>query len=603
MAQSKSLRLDWLPAVALSAMLAAAMLAWAPPVGDLPAQVFRTELFQRAGLAIWNGSWYGGHYTLTYSVLFPPLAALLGPRLVGTLAVVASSYLFDRLVRDRWGEAARPATLWFAAGVVTLLADGQLTFALGVAFGLAALRALQVSRPPLAFLAAAACALSSPVAAAFLAGVLLAGAWDPKLQLNGISRGRRGLGGLQRERRPVFRTDHSASEGARKAKNPATGGDPPTADRTRGPERLHAAPLLATGRRAAWTASIALALTLIPNLVFPGAGQFPFAFSSYVAIPLWCGGALIVTRGLGGEEHRLRRVIVAYLLASTALWLVPNPLGGNAVRLGALFGGPVLAAVVLARRPRLSRLSTVVLAVTMAGGLYWQLTASVSQIARSVDDPSTASAYFQPLAGWLREHGGRAARIEVPPTANHWESAYLAPSFDLARGWLRQLDTTRDRVFYGDERRLTDRGYRRWLHDNAIRYVALPDAPLDYSSVAERRLILGAPDYLRPRWSDAHWRVYEVRDPAPLVQPLEGGAARVLRAGHGGLALDVTRPGRFLVRLAFTPYWSIARGQGCLIRHGDWTIARVARPGVFRVAADFSLGRAWNAVTGARKTC
>src|SRR6478735_4750980 len=170
--QSKLLRPDWLPAVALSAALAAAMLAWNPLVGHLAAQVFRTELFQRGGLAIWNGSWYGGHYTLTYSVLFPPLAALLGPRLVGTVAVIASSYFFDRLVRDRWGEAARWATLWFAAGVVTLLADGQLTFALGVSFGLATLRALQLQRTPLALAASAACALSSPVAAAFLAGVV-----------------------------------------------------------------------------------------------------------------------------------------------------------------------------------------------------------------------------------------------------------------------------------------------------------------------------------------------------------------------------------------------------------------------------------------------
>src|SRR3954470_19390444 len=118
MAQSRTLRYDWLPAVALSAALAALMLAWNPQVGDLAAQVFRTELFQRGGLAIWNGSWYGGHYTLTYSVLFPPLASVFGPQAVATAAVVASSYLFDR-----WGSAARLATLWFAAGVVTLLAD------------------------------------------------------------------------------------------------------------------------------------------------------------------------------------------------------------------------------------------------------------------------------------------------------------------------------------------------------------------------------------------------------------------------------------------------------------------------------------------------
>src|SRR5436305_14844090 len=93
-------------------------------------------------------------------------------------AVVASSYLFDRLVRDRWGAEARWATLWFAAGVVTLLADGQLTFALGVAFALAALRWLQLERPPLTLLSAAGCPPASPVPAAFRAGAVFPGSVD-----------------------------------------------------------------------------------------------------------------------------------------------------------------------------------------------------------------------------------------------------------------------------------------------------------------------------------------------------------------------------------------------------------------------------------------
>jgi hypothetical protein len=537
MVQSKPLRPEWLPAVALSAALASLMLLWSPPVGDLAAQVFRTELFQQAGLAIWNGSWYGGHYTLTYSVLFPPLGALLGPQVVGGLAVVSSSYLFDRLVRDRWGVEARWATLWFAAGVVTLLADGQLTFALGVAFGLASLRCLQAERGKLAVLAAAGCALASPVAAVFLAGVVLAGA---------LERGRR------------------------------------------------------VPRAALVVAGLTLTLTVVPNLAFPEPGQFPFAFSSFIAIPLWCAGALYITRGLP-EERQLRRVLLAYVLASTLIWLVPNSLGGNAVRLGALFGGPVLAAVVLARRPRIS-VSPWFLVLFMVGGLYWQLTASVTQIARSVDDPSTSAAYFEPPAEWLEAHGGKGLRIEVPPTANHWESAYLAPKFELARGWLRQLDTTRDDVFY-DEGELTDATYRAWLRSNAISYVALPDAPLDYSSVAERRLILSGPSYLALRATLPHWRIYQVRNPRPLVEPMGAGRAQTLSIGREGFALDVTTPGEFLVRVNFTPYWSISRGAGCLLRRGDWTVARASHPGIFRVDADFSLGRAWNAVTGARKTC
>jgi len=563
MAQAKALRPDWLPAVALSAALAAAMLAWNPQVGDLAAQVFRAELFERAGLAIWNGSWYGGHYTLTYSVLFPPLAALLSPQLVGMVAVVASAYLFDRLVRDHWGEAARPATLWFAAGVVTLLADGQLTFALGVAFGLASLRALQTRRTPMALAAATCCALSSPVAAVFLAGVLLASTLDvPR-----FSRGWRGYEGAENGgEAPARRLLHSR-------------------DGTRGP--------------ALAAACIALALTLVPNLLFPGAGEFPFAFSSYIAIPLWCGAALYLTRDLVSEERQLRQVLLAYILAATAIWLIPNAMGGNAVRLGALFGGPVLAAVLLAHRPRVP---TWFLILFMAGGVYWQLTASVTQIARSVGDPSTKAAYYEPAATWLRANGGEGVRVEVPPTANHWESAYLAPEVDLARGWLRQIETTRDDIFYADGH-LGDAAYSHWLRENAISYVALPDASLDYSSLAERRLILRDPPYLSLRWSNEHWRIYAVRGAAPLVEPLGGGAAQTRWVGHEGFALDVRRPGEFLVRVNFTPYWSIARGEGCLLHRRDWTMVRASRPGVFRVAADFSLPRAWKAATGAKKTC
>jgi hypothetical protein len=545
MVQSKAPRLEWLPAVALSSALAALMLTWNPQVGDLAAQVFRTELFKHTGLAIWNGSWYGGHYTLTYSFLFPPLASVIGPQAVGLLAVVASSYFFDRLVHDHWGPAARPATLWFAAGVVTLLAAGQLTFALGVALGLASLRALQLGRSKSALAAAAACALSSPVAAGFLAGVVA-------------------IGSLAQRRSPTRRQSRRAS------------------------------------RTALWVAAVALVLTVLPNVAFPESGQFPFAFSSFVAIPLWCGSALYVTRSLGEEERELRWVLAGYLAVSAVLWLTPNPMGGNAVRLGALFGGPVLGAVVLARRPRVS---VWLLALVMAAGLYWQLTASVNQIARSVGDPSTSSSYFHPLASWLRAHGGAGVRVEVPPTANHWESAYLSPDFELARGWLRQLDTTRDEIFYGDDGTLTNRAYSDWLRRNAISYVALPDAPLDYSSAAERQLILSAPSYLKPVWSSAHWRVYAVRGSEPLVDPMGGSRARTLWVGRQSFGLDVSRPGDFLVRVNFTPYWSIDRGSGCLLRRGEWTLARAYRPGILRVSAGFSLGRAWNAVTGARETC
>ena len=118
-----------------------------PPLRDLAAHTFRAEFFEDHGFAIWNNTWYGGHYMLSYSVLFPPLAALLSPVWAAAGAAVTSAWLFDRIVRARWGEAGAWAGLWFGVlGAVALLANGWLVFALGVAFGLGALRALQVGR-------------------------------------------------------------------------------------------------------------------------------------------------------------------------------------------------------------------------------------------------------------------------------------------------------------------------------------------------------------------------------------------------------------------------------------------------------------------------
>jgi len=148
-----------------------------------------------------------------------------------------------------------------------------------------------------------------------------------------------------------------------------------------------------------------------------------------------------------------------------------------------------------------------------------------------------------------------------------------------------------------------NRTYSQWLRSNAISYVALPDAPLDYSSTIEQQLILSDPPYLKLRYRSEHWRIYEVSKPKPLVAPLGTATAETMWVGRQGFALDVQTPGEFLVRVNFTPYWSISRGAGCILRRGEWTVARASHPGVFRVDADFSLGRAWNAVTGARKTC
>jgi hypothetical protein len=163
----------------LAGLFAIAYLILQPPSADLAAQTFRADLFASHGFLLWNNDWYGGHYLLGYSVLFPPLGAALGPRLVGALAAVTAAGLFGVLARYRHGDRARLATLWFGAGTAAILFSGRITFALGVAIGLGALLALQRERPLLAAALAVLTVLASPVAGLFaaLAGVavMLAG--------------------------------------------------------------------------------------------------------------------------------------------------------------------------------------------------------------------------------------------------------------------------------------------------------------------------------------------------------------------------------------------------------------------------------------------
>src|SRR5439155_11898457 len=85
--------------VLIATALAAAYLAAAPMSADLAAQTYRAALFDRAGFMLWDNAWYGGHPLPGYSVLFPPLGALLGVRLVGALSAVAAAALFGALVR------------------------------------------------------------------------------------------------------------------------------------------------------------------------------------------------------------------------------------------------------------------------------------------------------------------------------------------------------------------------------------------------------------------------------------------------------------------------------------------------------------------------
>jgi hypothetical protein len=220
---------------------------------------------------------------------------------------------------------------------------------------------------------------------------------------------------------------------------------------------------------------------------------------------------------------------------------VPTPLGANLTRLGMYAAGPVLLALV--------PLSLAVLALVPLL-LFWQWSPALDAIFRAGDDPSTERDYYRPLVGYLASVGAATGRVEVVPTARHWEAAFVAARFPIARGWERQLDIRFNPLFYEPD--LTAEAYHAWLLESGIDRVAVPDAPLDDSAAEEAALIADGLDYLRPVWSADHWRVYEVIDSRGLVD----GPAQVVALDIDSITLDVTVPGDVMVRVRESAFWT-----------------------------------------------
>jgi hypothetical protein len=506
--------------IAIAVLFAVVYLVWEPRTVDLAAHTFRADLFGEEGFTLWNGLWYGGHHTPAYSILSPPLAWLLGPPLALALAAVASAALFPPLARGHFGEErARWGSIWFGAATATLLFTSRLPFAIGVAFGLAALLALQRPRYGLAIVLAVFCPLGSPVAGLFLAMAGVAYA---------------------------------------------------IAERRNRINRLEGLAICA----AAFIPPLFLAWA------FPEGGWAPFPTSAYVPIPLFAIACLIV---LPREEAALRWGAVLYGLGSTLALAVETPMGGNAVRVGALFGGPVLLCALWGRRFRYRLIVLPLLAAGFATLALWQWSPAVRDVIKYIEDPAAKSDYFEPLRQFLFRLPDQR-RIEIPFTRSHWEGSEVAMEQALARGWLRQLDTGLHPIFYREGiNRLT---YASWLADNAVRYVALPSAKPDKSSYGERALIEKGLPYLRLRWKSDDWRVYEVLLPAPLVIPQKDANVVLEQMQSDELLLDVKRPGEAIVKVRWTPYWFAS--NACVEPHGNWTRVIAEEEGFVRLSTRFS---------------
>jgi hypothetical protein len=253
--------------------LLAAALAWfGPPGTDLASHVYQSELFEEHGFALWNNFWYAGRYSfVTYSVLYYPLAALVGIKLLAVASVATAALAFGHVVGREWGSAARMANWTFAVAWAGVVLSGAYPFALGAAFCLLALWALQASRWGLFALLTALALAASPLAFLLLA-VVLAGV-------------------------ALARLPHG---------------------------RALWLPLA--------TMAVAGAAEVLLWRLFPATGRYPYALVDFAGAVTFCVFGIALTLHVR-QAHVLRSIYIVYLASCLAAFLVPSEVGENIARL------------------------------------------------------------------------------------------------------------------------------------------------------------------------------------------------------------------------------------------------------------------------------
>jgi hypothetical protein len=520
------------PAWTLTAVLAVGYLLIAPQSPDLAAASYRSHLFSRVGFTLWDNSWYGGHHLPAYSVLAPALGAAIGPALVAAVSMTVAAALFELAVARRF--PARAARV------------GALWFAFGAAVALLSSRVpfdlgLAIGLGAIVLVQRGPRAAAPPLAVLAALASPVAGAFLALAML---------AWGLAARR----------------------------------------------GRDRAWAAGMivaALAPIVALSVAFPEGGTQPFVASAFY--PVFAAVAA-VGLALPREQRTLRIGALLYGFALLGAYVLPSAVGGNVDRLGALAAGPLAACALLCAEPRWRRLVVLVLAAPL---VYWQVNAPITDFVSTLSNPAVEESYYRPLVAELQGLGvgysGRPVRIEVVPTVDHWEARYVAPAAMLARGWERQLDRYRNPLFYASDAP-SSATYHEWLAAQAISYVALPDASLDYSGKAEARLVRspevsGSGGFLREVWRSRHWRLFAVGGSQPLAEP----SASLVSASTDSFVLRAPFAGTYSVRLRFTPYWSLSSGRGCVEEGLDgWTAVRVPRGETVRVGVAFSLSRVFD---------
>jgi hypothetical protein len=313
-------------------------------------------------------------------------------------------------------------------------------------------------------------------------------------------------------------------------------------------------------RRHVWFGiglGVAAGIEVLALVLFPaGTGVYPFHWIDFLSVlVVTVVGVLVARRAPRGAP--LVAFFALWGLGSVVVYIVPSPLGDNWTRLSAfVFPVMLLTASLAGFRPR--RL----VAFALAAAFAYNLVPYALLVPSRLDNETQKASFWAPALGFLREHAQPGYRVEVVPTAEHWEAYWIPKSgFPLARGWYRQLDVADNPALY--ENHLDTHAYRNWLRSAAVRYVLLSTtAPLDWEGGPEEERVLRSPrSGLQVVFRSPNWTIYELPQATPL---LTGPAHPIVTSfGHTAIRGQVFAAGRYLLRAHYSPYLRL-EGAGCV---------------------------------------
>jgi hypothetical protein len=242
----------------------------------------------------------------------------------------------------------------------------------------------------------------------------------------------------------------------------------------------------------------------------------------------------------------------------------------------------------VAAAPAVRRSLRAPLVAGLVAAIAWSVQPGVIAARDWWGDESLDAAFYEPLVTQLRARnrdGQPIGRLEIPFTKNHWESYFVvAADIPYARGWERQVDLIRNEPLYDPT--LTVAEYHDWLLANGVRWVAIPGVALDHAGVVEEHLIdqPGASEieWLRPVWFNDDWRLFEVSDYAPIVDP----PGELVEQGADFLVVRTERRATITIRYRYSDYLTIT-GAACVSHDpAGWIVAELPAAGEYRLAVD-----------------